>query len=165
MPSGTIYLGPYNDPLDATGKHHWDTPHAPDCRNPAISVVIASGILSIDVAVQNTDVNPSLGNTVTLYGAFRTRTFNRPVDVDSYITKLIFGAATPPILSPSPWTNQTIPGRMSLGDNPWRPPTGTVLWSPSSSSSQSIFVIVLTVQSVVSTNATQNPLVGVWVGP
>jgi hypothetical protein len=161
-----VYLGPYNDPLDVTGVHHWNDPHAPDCRNAAISVAKSGGTLSINVAVQNSDASDSLGNVITLYGAFRTRLFNKPADVDLFITRSVFGAAVPPLLA-TPWLNQTIPGRTSLGDKPWRPSTGTIIWTPSTSPPPPppIFVIVLTVQSVIPANATQHPLVAVWVGP
>jgi len=160
-----VYLGPYNDPLDANGTHHWDNPHAPDWRNAAISVSRSGGTFSIDVAVQNADVAASLGNTITLYGSFRTRSFADSDAVEGYVTRSIFGAAVPPVLTPAPWLGQTIPGRTSLGDRPWRPPTGTVLWTPSSPPSNAKFVIVLTVQAVTPDNSTRNSLVAVWVGP
>src|SRR5664279_605502 len=97
-----VYLGPYNDPVDATGMHHWDTPHAPDWRNAAITAVISGGSIYINVAVENLDSSDSLGNIITLYAGFRTRPFNKPADVDSFIARSIFGAAVPPILAPSP---------------------------------------------------------------
>ncbi len=161
-----VYLGPYNDPVDTTGMHHWDTPHAPDCRNAAISVTKAGGTFTIGIAVENSDSFDSLGNLVTLYAAYRTRPFARPSDVDTYVTRSIFGAAAPPVLMPSPWAGQTIPGRTSLGDNPWRPPGGPIIWTPSiAPPSNAIVVVVVTVQGVVPTNATQSSQVAVWVGP
>jgi len=161
-----VYLGPYNDPLDALGKHHWDSPHAPDWRNAAITATRMGDAFNIDVAVQNSDLSDALGFAITLYAAFRTRPFDTPADVDTYITKSVFKTASHSTVAPSPWLNQTIPARTSLGDHPWRPPTGTVIWTPSTTPPASaIFVIVLTVQSVTPANATQDPFVAVWVGP
>lgn len=161
-----VYLGPYNDPVDTTGMHHWDTPHAPDCRNAAICVTRSGSSFTISIAVENSSSLDSTGNLITLYAAYRTRPFARPSDVDTYITRSIFGAAVPPVLAPSPWSNQTIFGRNNLGDNPWRPPSGSIIWTPSlPPPSNAIIVVVLTVQGVTPTNPTQNSQVAVWVGP
>lgn len=161
-----IYLGPYNDPVDTNGTHHWDLFHAPDCRNSAIMVTRSGNTFNIDVAVANSDSVDSPASTITLYAAFRTRKFAHPSDVDTYISQSIFGASVPPVVSPSPWTNQTVPGRTSLGDNSWHPPTGTIMWAPSLNPPlNAIFVFVLTVQGVIPNNATQTSQVAVWVGP
>ena len=160
--SSLVYFGPYNDPLDSTGQRHSNTPHGPDCRNPALSVSIGGGSFTIGLAVQNGGTVPSTGNIITVYGAHRTRPFATPADVDVYIARSIFGAAAPPILAPSPWLNQTIPGRVS----PWRPPGGSILWTPVvPPTPRSIYVIVATLQSMTSAAATQNACVAVWVGP
>lgn len=167
-----IYMGPYNDPLDATVKHHWDTPHAPDCRNPALQVVTttSSGVKTfhIDLSVRNSDASASAGNFVVLYGAFRTALFSSPVRVDKYISNSIF-TSTPPILA-GPFNSVTVPGRVSFGDVHWTPPTGTVLWTPGidDPTQAYIFTIVATVASVSTftpTNSTLNAQVAVWVGP
>jgi hypothetical protein len=160
-----VYLGPYNDPLDTNLTHHWDTSHAPDCRNAAISVVRSGGIFNINVSVENSDPWDSTGNTITLYASYRTKKFKIPSEIDTYVFGSIFGAAVPPIVSPSPWTNQTVPRRTSLGDNPWRP-LGTVVWTPSTvPPPYAIIIVVLTVAGVTPSNATQNSQVAVWVGP
>jgi len=169
-----IYMGPYNDPLDATGKHHWDTPHAPDCRNPALQVSITTDIhgvktFHIDLAVRNSDPTASAGNFVVLYGACRTTQFARPAKVDTYISNSIF-TLSPPMLA-GPFNSVTIPGRVSLGDVPWVPPTGTVLWTPApfeETTRPYIFVIVATVApgaAFTPADSTVDAQVAVWVGP
>ena len=145
-----VYLGPYNDPIDTNGTHHWDTPHAPDCRNSAISVVRSGGSFNISISVENSD---------------RTKKFKIPSDIDTYVAGSIFGASAPPMISPSPWTNQTVPKRTSLGDNPWRP-AGAIVWTPTiAPPSNAIIVVVLTLAGVTPANATRSSQVAVWVGP
>ena len=160
-----VYLGPYNDPIDTNGTHHWDTPHAPDCRNSAISVVRSGGSFNISISVENSDPADSTGNTITLYALYRTKKFKIPSDIDTYVAGSIFGASAPPIISPSPWTNQTVPKRTSLGDNPWRP-AGAIVWTPTiAPPSNAIIVVVLTLAGVTPANATRSSQVAVWVGP
>ncbi len=169
-----IYMGPYNDPLDATVKHHWDTPHAPDCRNPALQVSVTTNGLGvktfhIDLSVRNSDASASAGNFVVLYGSYRLNQFTKPSKVDTFISNSIF-TATPPILA-GPFNLVTIPGRISLGDATWVPPTGTVLWTPGppdETTQPYIFVIVATVAPsaiFAPTDSTVDSQVAVWVGP
>ncbi len=170
-----IYMGPYNDPLDATGKHHWDTPHAPDCRNPSLQVSITTDGLGtktfhIDLSVRNSDATASTGNFVVLYGAYRTAPFASPPKVDKFIFNSILNVAAPPILA-GPFNSVTITGRVSLGDAPWVPPTGTVLWTPAppdETTQPYVFVIVATVApgaTFLPTDSTVDAQVAVWVGP
>jgi len=176
--TGLIYMGPYNDPLDPTGKHHWDTPHAPDCRNPSLCVSISVGsgghkTFHIDLTVRNADPVDHAGYIIKLFGSYKGSPFSNSTQVDTFISTRMISPPPPvaPTLIAGPWTGQTIPRRGGLGDNPWRPPSGNFDWTPSPPNEATtfyVFVIAATVAEVdpfSPPTPTRNAQVAVWVGP
>lgn len=168
MATGQLYLGPYNDPIDSTGHHHWDTPHAPDCHNPAFTVVRAGPVVQIGFGVRNTGTTASPDDvTINLYAATRGKPFASMADVDTFVHNLL--AAGAPI-APSPWQNQEVPERSRRLDTFWSPPGGPVTWNLPPGAR--FVVVVATVQSLslgqmpsLPNTPTQDACVGVWVSP
>lgn len=175
---GLIYMGPYNDPLDSTDKHHWDTPHGADCSNPSlcVSITVDTGghkTFHIDLSVRNADPVDHSGYIIKVFGNYRTVPFVSYSQVDTFISMKMISPPAPavPTLIAGPWTGQTIPRRGGLGDNRWRPPTGIFGWTPkpvNEATTAYIFVIAATVSEVdpfSPANSTRSAQVAVWVGP
>jgi len=174
---GLVYMGPYNDPLDANLKHHWDANHAADFSNPSLGVRVTVDAIThnrtfhIDLTVRNVGSVDSVGNIIKVFGYQRTAVFNGSAPVDAFIQNKMISPPAPamPRIIAGPWIAQTIPRRMGLGDNPWHPPT--ITWTPkplNESTTAYIFVIAATVANVdpfSPANATTNAQVAVWVGP
>lgn len=168
MGIGQLYFGPYNDPIDSSGHHHWDTPHAPDCHNPAFTVRRTGLIVRIAFCVRNTGTTASPNDvTINLYTATRNKAFASTADVDIFVQNLLAVGAP---IAPSPWQNQIVPGRSRLSDTPWSPPGGIITWSVPPGTR--FVVLVATVQSLslgqmpsLPNTPTQDACVGVWVGP
>jgi hypothetical protein len=172
MANGNLYFGPYNDPGNSVTKHHWDTPHGPDCCNPALSVVRHDKNAIVNLAVRYTGSQPSPGDVVvTLYAFGRKALFNNLGEVDQYVQNMITHSAHT-LVPPSPWQFQIVPARSSLTDNYWSP--GAIAWHISPGNA-TLLVVVATVQSASLGQQpsmmvppvpppTQEACVGVWIG-
>ena len=164
-----LYFGPYNDPGDSTGKHHWDHPHDPDCHNPALTILSTinpdrSKTLNIAVAIRNSDpVNGFPDVVVKLYAA--ASGLLNSVDDVTMLAGLVLNN-TPTTQLPTPWPPQAIGPFSSAADNVVVLP-GSVSWLVPAYASG--FIVIATLESTSANqfpapDYTQDPSTGIWLG-
>ena len=164
-----LYFGPFNDPGDSTGKHHWDHPHDPDCHNPALSIIGTtnpdkSKTLNIAVSIRNSDPNFGYNDVVVKLYAAASGLLNSVEDV-TMLAGLVLNN-TPTTQLSTPWLPQTIGPYLSVAGNVVVLP-GSVSWVVPAYANG--FIVIATLESTSAsqfpaTNYTQDPSIGIWLG-
>jgi len=166
----SLYFGPYNDPGDTSGTHHWDFPHAPDFHNPALTVTPTTNAdqsvgLSIALAVRNITTVAVTADFVKLYAA-ACGLLNSASDVNQLAGTILSNMGGSPIGSWSVGLGNTmdVPPHSLIADDIWSPP-GLVTWTVPPYASGFILVAVLQAPGQdVQTNYTADPSVAIWLG-
>lgn len=171
-----IYFGPYNDPGDTQGKHHWDNAHDSDCHNPAIVVDRAPGSWTINVTLflrnrplgGNIDIESPDDLSVRLYAA-ACGLFTTVVEAEGIVSRLLAGeGGVQPLKKWDPdHGNTPIVPAYNLGlDQPWQ--SEKISWTVPPYTSSVILVATLQTtqgqQSPEAPHFAQSPCAAVWLG-
>ncbi len=161
----SLYYGPYNDPGDTGGAHHWDFPHAPDFHNAAFTVSRTTNPdqsvgLSVNLAVRNITPGIVTADFVKVYAA-ACGLLNTATDVNQLAATVLTNMSLVPLAS---WFSVDVPPRSLIADDFWSPP-GPVTWTVPPYASGFVLIAVLQAGTqTVQNNYTGDPSVAIWLG-